>query len=120
MHRHQPNYSLDRRSVLGNAREKALLIKRHRILKSASPDGKVHTECIGSGKTTQSSIRKGWRSRTRFTFSRNEPISRISKSLLAYVQGDVMVLVAIRIMHRKISEQLRPNWEDIYRIICKK
>jgi len=32
----------DRRSVLGIARENPLLIKRHRLLKSLSPDGKVH------------------------------------------------------------------------------
>jgi len=62
----------ERRSVLGKARENPFLIRRHRMLKSLSSGGKVHTlgncsllcpnscihavECKCSGKTTQASI----------------------------------------------------------------
>jgi hypothetical protein len=43
----------DLRSVLGNACENPLLIKRHRMLKSLSPGGKVHPQFKCSGKKTR-------------------------------------------------------------------
>ncbi len=52
---------VDTRSVAGNDREKADLISRHRVEKSASSSGKRHIVCKWSGRTTIATVSNGCR-----------------------------------------------------------
>src|SRR5262249_2798735 len=64
----------DHGSWAGKAFENAVLIARQRPGKSASPAGKVHRQCIWSGRMTQASMLKGARRRTCRTAPRSVSI----------------------------------------------
>ncbi len=70
----------DRGSPMPTAFENPFLIARQRPGKSVSFSGNVHRQCTWSGSTTQASIWKGARARTRRTASRNASICVTSKS----------------------------------------
>jgi hypothetical protein len=55
-------------------------IAAHRVLKSASPSGKVQTACMWSGNTSHASIPNGRSTLTSRTAARNRPTSRTSTS----------------------------------------
>ena len=65
---------------LRTAIENRALIAPHRVEKSISPGGKVHTACRWSGSTTQASIPNGRSARVTRTASRNCATSRINRS----------------------------------------
>jgi hypothetical protein len=85
----------NRRSQAGNDLANAILIARQRPGKSASPSGKLHTQCMWSGSTTHPSTRNGARVLTRRTASRSASMcltSRPSAGLEiceAYIRGEI-------------------------------
>jgi hypothetical protein len=70
----------ERRSVVGIARTKRILIALMRLEKSSSPSGRVMMQCMCSGSTTQASITKGRSRRVRRTASRRASMCRTNRS----------------------------------------
>jgi len=62
-------------------RLKSLLMRRHRVAKSASPSGKRQMQCRCSGKTTHAITSNGRRVRSSAMQSRRQSMFAVSKSL---------------------------------------
>jgi hypothetical protein len=69
----------ERGSTAGNDFAKVIFTARQRPEKSASPCGKVHRQCMWSGRTTQASISNGAPARTRRTAARSASMCLTNK-----------------------------------------
>ena len=71
----------ERYSVFDMRRLKSVLMRRHRVAKSASPSGNRQMQCRCSGKTTHAITENGRRVRSSAIQSRRQSKFAVSKSL---------------------------------------
>ena len=105
---------------MGTDFENAVLIARQRPGKSASPSGKVHRQCMWSGRTTHASMWNGARRRACRTALRNASIcvtnrsDRRSSKFTVKKECPTRNSIAAIIRHKRIM----PNLKERRNALC--